>query len=515
MASRMAGFLHDLFGKLPARLARPGLFSFFKSFRFLMIFVLLAGFAGTAWAVDDPLATVQYIHNIIYTTKSVNLPIPIGINPNALSTLKYLLEAIDTANAQINNPTSYSTGATVPDGVVTTPRVMNDVNDLIVYPSATITVLNGAAFSFKISASGNFSIDWGDGTAIQNIVKTDTVQTTYSHNYAATGTYQIKLSGLANGYNASSQIACVSFENETRQFQISGSLGRVFPTLDGGANQPSFYFAFRMATGLTGGIQPGLFDGVYGPPVPYMFADVFNGTKLTGPIPPGLFSGLSGAYQYGIFQSAFSGQSGLTGSIPAGMFGHLSGPAAPYIFANTFYGCTGLTGPIPAGLFGNPTGDAQMNMFIGTFYTDAGLTGSIPPGLFGHLSGAAASKMFNNTFYQCKGLTGSVPAGLFGTFTGAPQASMFAGTFYQCSGLTSIDDGIWDLTGMGNGTTDATTFSTMFQGCTSISGVPAPTIAAGNATTMWAYFSKITAAVSAFKNVTGLTNYASIPTIWK
>jgi len=136
--------------------------------------------------------------------------------------------------------------------------------------------------------------------------------------------------------------------------------------------------------------------------------------------------------------------------------------------------------------------------------------------LFGHLNGAAASKMFNNTFYQCKGLTGSVPAMLFGTLTGAPQASMFAGTFYQCSGLTGIEPGIWDLTGMGTGTTDATTFQMMFQGCTSITGVPSPTIAAGSTVKLWTNFNKITATtVAAFKNVTGLTDYASIPAGWK
>ncbi|MCL2331211.1 MAG: hypothetical protein FWC61_01565 [Proteobacteria bacterium] len=482
------------------------------------IFAILITILSCASARAD-ISSAQYIHDMILAMKGVNVPIPptVGTNNINANTLGYLMQQIDAANAQIGTFSNYAvTVTTLSDNVVSVQRVLNDIQDLIVYPTATVTVVSGNAFSFKISATGNFTIDWGDGTVPQDIVRTNTTATVYSHTYAAVGSYQIKITGRATGYNASTQIACVSFENETRKFNIGGSLGRVFPTLGTGPGlQPSFYFAFRMATGLTGGINPGLFDGIYGQPVDYMFADLFNGTNLTGTIPDGLFGGLSGAYAYGMFQSLFYNQSGLTGSIPPGMFGNLSGPAQPYIFANTFYGCTGLTGPIPAGLFGNPTGAPGMNMFIGTFYADAGLTGPIPPGLFGHLNGAPASKMFNNTFYQCKGLTGSVPAMLFGTLTGAPQASMFAGTFYQCSGLTGIADGIWDLTGMGTGATDATIFSTMFQGCTSIAGVASPTTAAGNGVKLWQHFSKITAAVTAFRNSTGLTDYASIPANWK
>jgi len=480
---------------------------------FFMLFAIFVGlFSGPAGA---DISSVKYVHDTILASKGIDVAIPTGINPQEVNNLRYLMAQIDTANATLGNPTNYAAGAT--NNVVAAQRVQSDIQNLIVYPQATITVLNGTSFSFIISAAGTFSIDWGDGTPVQDITKAVDGGTTYSHTYAAIGTYGIKLTGRATGYNSNSQVACISFQNETRKFQINGSLGQIFPTLDGGATQPSFYFAFRMASGLTGGINSGIFDGIYGPPVPYMFADLFNGTNLTGTIPAGLFGGLSGPYQYGMFQSVFYGQSGLTGSIPAGMFGKLSGPAAPYIFANTFYGCTGLTGPIPAGLFGDPQGAPGINMFIGTFYTDAGLTGPIPPGLFGHLNGPAQAKVFNNTFYQCTGLTGSVPAMLFGTFTGNPGASsnMFAGTFYQDRGLTGIEDGIWDLTGMTATITDATLFSTMFQGCTSITGVPAPTIAAGNATTLWGFFSKITGTVSAFKNVTGLTNYANVPTNWK
>jgi hypothetical protein len=105
-------------------------------------------------------------------------------------------------------------------------------------------------------------------------------------------------------------------------------------------------------------------------------------------------------------------------------------------------------------------------MFNSTFSGCSGLTGIIPSGLFAGISGAPAEEMFHYTFSSCTGLT-SIPAGLFGTFTGAPAGKMFRHTFSDCTGLTGIADGIWDLSGLTDTNVNGI-FDRMFYGCTNI-----------------------------------------------
>jgi hypothetical protein len=409
--------------------------------------------------------------------------------------------------------------------------------------SVTLTEISaGTSFLVKISASGTFTVDWGDGTTVETITKSDTTNTSYYHTYASAGNYVIQFSGTATGYNTSNSIAAISFANatyRTKMTQIAGSLGAIFPTID--TVSPRFYYTFQGCTGLTS-LPAELFSGITGAPVQSMFNNTFMGcTGLTGPIPAELFSGITGAPAPQMFNSTFSNCKGLT-SIPAGLFAGLSGDAAPYMFQytfskctglttlpsglfagisgapaaymfnGTFANCTGLTGTIPAGLFAGITGAPAEYMFRGTFDKCTGLT-SLPSGLFSGINGAPATRTFDETFNGCTGLTGSIPSGLFGTFTGAPVAYMFDSTFYGCTGLTTIEDGIWDVSEVTN-TNITGMFSNMFTGCTNITSA-SPNIAPGSSVRLYEKFTAVASPVWPFSGCTNMSDYDAMPVAWK
>ncbi len=335
------------------------------------------------------------------------------------------------------------------------------------------------SFSFQISAAGDFTIDWGDGD-VETINKTNTRDTTYRHTYDSAGEYKIGISGEATAYNTSTSTAAISFRDNTNTAGISGSLGAIFGTLSDGT-QPRFCRTFFSNTNLTGEIPADLFAGISGAPAEDMFSYTFYGCRgLTGIGGP-LFARISGAPAQYMFAGTFYGCSGLTGSIPENLFAGISGAPASYMFNDTFYNCAGLTGTIPENLFGNISGTPADYMFYRTFSGCSGLTGSIPENLFGNISGKPATGMFSGTFQNCSGLTGEIPLGLFGNLTNSPQSNMFRQTFYNCSGLT----------GPSAKMPDGTYLYDFFTGATS-SHVD-----------------------DMYYGATGLSDYSSIPSVWK
>ncbi len=231
-------------------------------------------------------------------------------------------------------------GGTVSDVMAclggTSPAGSTSEDDCVFVPEFTVaTVAGTTSFNFKISAAGTFYVDWGDGSEIQIITKSDTTNTTYSHTYSDAGTYNIGISGQATKYNTDEYTAAISFYNNTNVAGISGSLGAIFGTLTDGTN-PRFYDTF------------------------------YNCTGLTGNIPSDLFSGISGAPAERMFNYTFERCSGLTGTVPAGLFSGLSGAAADYMFNNTFSGCSGLTGYVDSETFTIPAGSA-FNPYVNTF----------------------------------------------------------------------------------------------------------------------------------------------------
>ena len=276
------------------------------------------------------------------------------------------------------------------------------MKSLLHHTGQTLTTTgNTSSFEFDISAAGSFSINWGDGT-FDNINKTDTTKTTYSHTYDSAGEYTIGIGGKATVYNTSTSTAAISFRDNKNTAGISGSLGAIFGTLPSGT-QPRFYQTFYNNSNLTGEIPADLFAGISGAPASYMFSRTFSGCSgLTGSIPENLFAGISGAPAQNMFASTFYGCSNLSGNIPENLFAGISGAPASYMFDSTFYGCSKLSGSIPENLFAGISGTPAIYMFSYTFSGCSGLTGTIPENLFAGISGTPAIRMsiFQKTYLR-------------------------------------------------------------------------------------------------------------------
>ena len=287
-------------------------------------------------------------------------------------------------------------------------------------PEFTIKTINMTAetsFSFKISAAGNYMIDWGDGSAIKIINKTDVSVLSVSHTYDDSGTYTIGMSGDATAYATDVNTAAISFESNTNIKEIYGSLGAIFGTLSNGDN-PRFRFTFGSCSNLDSNIPSELFDGVYGNPSKRMFQGLFNEcTSLTGNIPADLFAGLTGAVTEHMFRNTFYNCKNLTGKIPSDLF-RVTGTPQTYMFYQTFRGCTGLTGQIPPKLFWGITGMPASNMYYGTFQSCTGLTGNVPVELFGRINNTNyQSGPMTNVFYD-SGIKTTCPDGMIQYHTG-------------------------------------------------------------------------------------------------
>ena len=343
-----------------------------KRLLFGIFCMLFCGVCNSAQIVN-----VEYIHKLIEQQYGITVPYNSELtNPHVAANMKYLLTTIDAANSILNGEqiTDYGNGEYATNVATDTVAALEMVRDHVRdYKFFATTSPDTTSFSFSISASGVFHIDWGDGTR-QSYRKNNTTTTTYSHEYADAGEYVIKIGGYRTGGNS------ISFKNNLNLAKIDGSLGAIFSTIknkNGTVNNPSFMSLFSGCTNLSGTIPPDLFKGIYGQPASSMFYFGFYGAKnITGEIPSGLFGDLYGNPTQSLFQHTFNGCSNLTGNIPSNLFGKLYGQAYRWTFYGTFAGCSGLTGSIPENLFGDIYGDLSNNTFSATFSACSGLTGS-------------------------------------------------------------------------------------------------------------------------------------------
>ncbi len=329
-------------------------------------------------------------------------------------------------------------------------------------PEFTVTTTpDTSEFGFWISAAGTFTIDWGDGSAVQTIEKSDITNTWYSHTYSTTQSYTIGISGDATAYSTDNDLAAISFYDYYNGFQgkvaaISGRLTAVFPTLSDGTG-PRFNYTFRGCTSLTS-IPGDLFAGITSG-VEYMFEYTFSRCTSLTSIPGELFASIKGPGATRMFSSTFSGCTSLT-SIPGDLFAGITS-GADGMFASTFHRCTSLTS-IPGDLFAGITSGASY-MFQYTFSNCTSLT-SIPGDLFASIQGPGAGSMFSNTFSDCSSLT-SIPGDLFKNITTGAEG-MFFETFRYCTSLTSIPGDLFkNITTWADGM-----FFYTFWGCSSLTG---------------------------------------------
>lgn len=473
-----------------------------------------------AWATDvAPIINVKYVHDAIRTKWGLDIPYNAGLtNPSAAANMRYVLGMVDRANARFNIETHYGTGPYATSAAANRTTANRAIENLVGYPFIATTTPDATGFWFKLSASGTFFVDWGDGT-VDTIEKNDTSEQEFGHGYETAGTYVVKLGGRATGYNQDKElevlptsldddvavasetvehynyVPVISFADNSYLAKIEGSLGKIFPTLPGGI-QPRFVRTFSQCSNLSGTIPDELFSGISGAPVPSMFDYTFASCGGLSAIPEKLFAGISGAPAEFMFYGTFAGCEGLTGAIPEKLFAGISGAPAPSMFQETFESCSSLSAipgklfagisgapadsmfyrtfgnckgltAIPENLFAGISGAPARNMFGATFYNCDGLTGQIPSGLFGNISGAPAESMFYSTFSGCSGLTGEIPSGLFGDISGAPASYMFNGTFYKCKGLTAIPE---NLFGNISGAPADYMFNSTFEGCSGLTG---------------------------------------------
>ena len=369
--------------------------------------------------IGSPVVNVKYIHDAILAKWNVSVGYNSALtNKSVAANMKYLLAAIDVANKKIGGSSKVYSGTSYATSYAVNKRTVdNAIKNLIkkprTFPFTATTTSDTTSFSFTISATGEFWVDWGDGSDIQVITKSNTNNQTISHTYATAAAYTIRMGGRATKYYNGNSTAAISFLGNTSLASVSGSLGKIFPTLSS-TSQPRFYRTFYGCTNLTS-VPETLLSGVDGAPIRNMFTEMFyNCTALTE-IPAKLFSTIRGAPAMGLFNGTFYGCTGLT-SIPEGLFSGLSGAPAGSMFRYVFYGCSGLTGKIPSNLFGNISGEAASSMYAWAFEGCSGLTGEIPLGLFGNLSGERATTMFYHTFYGCKGLYGKSARNPDGTY---------------------------------------------------------------------------------------------------
>jgi hypothetical protein len=203
----------------------------------------------------------------------------------------------------------------------------------------------------------------------------------------------------------------------------------------------------------------------------------------------GLYTAVIAWGQASFRQLNFHGCSNLT-SIPSSGGSATGNDGLSTIFnLDNFLRSTGIT-TLPDGLL-----DFCVNVtsFVDSF-SFMQIT-SIPTGFFDNCTQTLS---FNSTFNQCFGLT-SIPSGLFDNTT---NVTNFSSTFKSCISITSIPSGLFD------NCLNVSTFFSVFR-------MPNPVNSlSGNAPELWTR-SPEPLGLFAFRNATGLTNYASIPPNWK
>ncbi len=471
--------------------------------KILSFFFALFMFLPTAHSAE--MVNVEYIHQYLNARWGIDLPYnPELKNPKVAANMEYLLTVVDIANEYLNGEktTSYGTGEYATKLAADTIATNTAIDTLVRGPFTMTTTPDTTSYSMTIGAAGNFTIDWGDG-------KRETIRdkkgslTTYSHTYSTAGEYIITIYGRATAYRTvpHTDYTDVSFyvdsANAQKISKISGSLGKIFPTLPDGS-QPEFYRTFYYLTNLTE-IPAELFDGIHGAPMQNMFGSTFRGTQITS-IPENLFAGVRGAPAASMFDGTFWNTQ-IT-SIPENLFAGISGAPAARMFASTFQS-TQITS-IPEKLFAGVQGAPARAMFANTFvYTP--IT-SIPDNLFAGISGAPAERMFEATF-AFTNIT-SIPENLFAGIQGAPANGMFSNTFINCDSLQSIPENLF--AGI-SGPAAESMFHRTFDSCTSLTG-PSARI---NGQYLYEIWPDVRTYTYTYGGATGLSDYEQIPAYWK
>ena len=370
-------------------------------------------------ATAGQIVNVEYIAKYVSQKWGVDVPYD-QAQAKYPANMEYLLSVVDYVNEQIN-------GVQTSDYAVDERYATKQVADTVAAGFAIeklikhlghqfefIPAVTGKEFSFSISAAGTFLIDWGDGSDVQTIVRTDVTPEIYSHTYeTAASNYTIGLGGKATKYSDKELVSAISFagvkdEPNHGLKHIAGCLGCIFPTIgdgSGAGQQPRFVRVFQYNYSLTGSMTKDLFKGVHGQPVTSMFRGLCEScANLITEIPEDLFAEVKGTPTDNLFRGAFRGWAGK--KVPSGLFRTIKGKSAEYMYAAVFADCPNIE-ELPEGLFSGLTGAPAEGVFDQAFMNDTSLK-KIPKGLFGNMSGAGTRRLFRQAFLNCPSLQ-SIP----------------------------------------------------------------------------------------------------------
>ena len=132
-------------------------------------FTLVFGAAHGADAPGmSPMVNLRYVHNLIEHEWGINIPIVSG-RPSAPANMRYLFAVIDAANSKVGTKTDYQHSEYATGFAANVNTSIKAVRTLIKpkYHFTATTTSDTTTFSFTISASGTFYVNWGDGTAEQ------------------------------------------------------------------------------------------------------------------------------------------------------------------------------------------------------------------------------------------------------------------------------------------------------------------------------------------------------------
>ena len=192
----------------------------------------------------------------------------------------------------------------------------------------------------------NFQINWGDGTTETGITN-DNISTKSKHQYQNAGTYDIKIKGIYESLQTSSNSTETANYTKLKKVKQWGTTGLKYV---------SFYYCYNM-------------DEIVSPTENSFInlIGIYLGYTSIQSIPENLFANCPNVTDFII---TFEGCRNLT-NIPEKLF-----EKCPNVtdFSQTFYECSNLTG-IPTNLFKNCK---KVENFRGTFHGCDSLTGNAP-----------------------------------------------------------------------------------------------------------------------------------------
>ena len=314
----------------------------------------------------------------------------------------------------------------------------------------------------------SFTVDWGDGSPVQEFVSFEESMDAVTHTYERPGTYDVSINGVYTYFsNLPGWSGYIIVDGEyfldrdgspvyySQNYFTRAYLTKVIAWGNTQLSETSYAFTdctklttipmydttdsfSRLRTGANFFLNAGILS------IPFdsntnrgLFSNAVNLETAHGmfqrlphlsePIPEKLLDGCGKLTDIG---NLFMEDYGLTGSIPSGIFGGLSGLTHA---EGVFYSCTGLTGPIPEGLL---SGSTQISDISLMFNSCIQLSGTAPAGIVG-----SECREMATAFSKIRGLT-AIADDFFPVMNDETDVEM--NFMFSESSVQSVQSGLFD-----------------------------------------------------------------------